>query len=313
MTCRRPTISVRASVLKRLAQAASEKNGDAAPDSLEFESVDWHDLERTSLTEGLDEIAREQEARRRLEAEEESTQRRAQEEKRLRQIAEAQAWEKAVMDQRRAEQLAARIELEKERVRVVVAEELRQASEVAQGRLALQKTEQDLRLHVVSMQEAQKRRSLKRSLYGTLAAAAVVTMAFSAVFSGSQRQSERELAELRDEARDAESIAQARVLELEAEIARTQDLVGSERDLLTEQLQTARGQLAQAEMERDALFVGPSRTPAPRKLAVQPKPKTVHAAVASDEKTKTSERLKVASEVEKEPTCAANDPMCFEL
>lgn len=313
MTCRRPTISVRASVLKRLAHAATLNNGDASPDSLEFEAVDWQDIERTSLTEGLDEIVAEQEALLLKQAQEENVRRAVLEEKRLHQIAEAQAWERTVMEQRRAEQLAARIELEKARVRVVVADELRHADEAAERRLALQKTEQNLELHVLSFREAQKRRALKRTVYGTFAAAAVFALAFTAAFSGSERTNQREIAELRDEAKDVESAALLRVQELEAEIARTEHMLGSERGLLSSQLDAARTQLAQAEREREALEVGPSRSPAPRKLASQPKPARAHAAANQDTGTESTKRVKVAGDLETEPTCAVYDPMCFDL
>ena len=112
MTCRRPTISVRMEVLDRLARAASEPD---APDSMEFAPVSWRELDRDSLTDGLNDLLAYQAQRVNEEEQAQLEELRQQALKRARQREEARRWEHEIMEKNRAASLGRRIEEARER------------------------------------------------------------------------------------------------------------------------------------------------------------------------------------------------------
>jgi hypothetical protein len=282
---------------------------------MEFEPADWAELERSSFVDGINEILSHEEERLAAAAADELAELAEQEEKRRRQIAEAEAWERRVIEERRAEQLKLRILEERARVRLVVDEELSERSEENLRRLALGKTEQDLRLSVVAAEVARKKTSLKKSVYGFLAAAAVVAATLTVSFHNSQADHRADLASLQDEATDVARAAQNRVAELEMEIARSAHLADSQRELLEEQLTVARAAFAEAESESKELdSTKGTRSAPPKRLAVQKHPAQSNQGVASPPSASgTESSVKVAADAQPVSTCAAYDPMCFEL
>lgn len=310
MTCRRPTISVRAKVLERLARAASAQNEGDAPDSLEFEEVSWENIDRTSLVEGLDELLAHEAARVEEERREEERRWKECEAQRLAQTVQAQEWERRVMEQKRAEEFELRLLQERLRAREQAEPRKQQILRENEQRLTLVSMGNSLEREVVAARVLHERKKWKNVTRSLLAAAAVFGLVGGVSLSLVEESESAQVASLEESVEKERSAAAARVAELEGEIARAIGLHGENRALLEEQLGKAQAHLAALSKEQEEVDRRNPTEP-PRKLAAKPvvkprEPVTPHADSGSG-------AVKVATDVVNESTCLAYDPMCFEL
>lgn len=313
MTCRKPTISVRMETLERLARANSDPD---APDSLEFCPMSWRDLDRDSLTEGLNELLAYQAERQanaeRRQKEEDLEKARWREQQR----AQALRWEQQLIERRRGELLLRRVEAARERAAEEIQGQLTQKQARLSADLKVRAHENAFLQEVAKEDVLRKKKRLARTAQVFLAAAGLVGVVWVSAFSHARKTAGEELAEQWQASQAQELSAETRVLELESEIERRVNLTESEREWLQTELGEARAALDASKKEREEID---RRRPVerPSKMAqnLVPVPDSTRKPENSSlsEDTLARDSLRVATDVVADDGCSDFDPLCFDL
>ena len=310
MTSNRPTNSVRLAALERLAKANRD---DENPDSMDFAPTSWSELERTSFTDGVNDLLAYQEARVAEEEQRKVEEVRQQALRRTLQRAKARKWEAELIEKQRREDVERRVEEARARAAAAAEDLLVERRAELDTQLAQQVYSDafERELTEVSVQRCKRRWGL--AIQSTLAAAALGCVVWVSAMSQARTDAGDALAAQRDIAADEAMAAHTRVAELQAEIDRRVSMTESERGLLESQLKQAELELAEAEKAQEE--AKRRRTTTPRKWAkaiVPMKPAAVKKTTDGSTKS-TTDSVKVAADEALSEGCLPYDPLCFEL
>jgi hypothetical protein len=282
---------------------------------MEFAPASWSDLERTSFTEGLDDLMANQEERVAEEERQKAEEVRQVALRRALQRAKARKWEQEQMEKNRARELELRVEqarrLAQDQANDMLAERRAELDHALENQIVEDGWEQELT--VAKVQQSKRRYGLLAQ--STLAAAAVGVVVWVSALSQARTMTGDQLAAQRDLAADHEFAAQTRVAELRGEIERRVSMTGDEKRLLEDQLRSAEQRLAEAEQEREAIDLRQPKRQAPKRLAkkIVPLKKAPAKVDADSAPSAVTDDVRVATDEPVMEECLPYDPLCFKL